>query len=77
MEQLPPHKSHLATSPSTPGLGPADTCDLLPMVGLQAWREHGLWWVFLLCPVLPLCVLYLVGVGVGLDALTEQPLDTR
>uniref|UniRef100_A0A8D2JDH4 Leucine rich repeat containing 56 n=1 Tax=Sciurus vulgaris TaxID=55149 RepID=A0A8D2JDH4_SCIVU len=42
VEQLPPHKSHLATSPSTPGLGPADTCDLLPMVGLQAWREHGL-----------------------------------
>ncbi|VTJ61122.1 Hypothetical predicted protein [Marmota monax] len=41
-EQLPPYKSSLATSPSTPGPGPADTCDLLTMAGLQAWRELGL-----------------------------------
>ncbi|XP_052568003.1 leucine-rich repeat-containing protein 56 isoform X3 [Peromyscus californicus insignis] len=41
LEQLPPHRPDLATSPSTPRPDPAESCDLA-MTGLRAWREPGL-----------------------------------
>ncbi|XP_051001568.1 leucine-rich repeat-containing protein 56 isoform X2 [Acomys russatus] len=41
LEQLPPHRQDLATSPSTPRPDPEESCDLA-MTGLRAWRDTGL-----------------------------------
>ncbi|OBS70902.1 hypothetical protein A6R68_00571, partial [Neotoma lepida] len=41
LEQLPPHRPDLATSPYTPRPDSAESCDPA-MTGLRAWREPGL-----------------------------------